>query len=418
MRAGVLAEGGGSAEAADTFDSGDEGARPSLELEARRLESLRKTVHVGRAHSLKPIAAEGPKLQRLTEAAASEARQDDPTPEAEEGPAGPVETYTKVQVQEQLAALQFKFTQQLGEATLQLQQKFDQLTGDFQRLQKSHQRLEQDVAHERAQQVQQQLALQTEMRATGDRVSQETISTVERLDRGARQANMFMSGVVMPAGGKGQLVKHVEQLFHQHAEVPRGAISDVICVGPIRSAGPKSVIVKFRSIREKHAAFQGSAVMRSRRIYLDDDLTKAQQATRRALEPEKRRLQQAGMRTWWRLDRLHHSGEDSAQGRPSQPPARGPSAAGDGPAQRTAPAAPRRAATAHQSAPRPSRRMAEQASRAASRASGRVAAAAANAGPSASQNASPAPAAPLVLPGPPPLHQSPVPTAMPSIRRM
>ena len=229
---GMLAEGGGSAEAADTFDSGDEGASPSLELEARRLESLRKTVHVGRAHSLKPIAAEGPKLQRLTEAEASEARQDDPTPGAEEGPAGPVETYTKVQLQEQLAALQFKFTQQLGEATLQLQQKVDQLAGDFQKLQESHQRLEQDVAHERAQQVQQQLALQTEMRATGDRVSQETISTVERLDRGARQANMFVSGVVMPAGGKGQLVRHVEQLFHQHAEVPRGAISDVTCVGP------------------------------------------------------------------------------------------------------------------------------------------------------------------------------------------
>lgn len=70
-------------------------------------------------------------------------------------------------------------------------------------LEKVRQQLQQDVDHGWAQQTQQHLARQTEMRASAIGVYQEGIST--RPDRGARQPNIFVSELVLPAGGTGQL---------------------------------------------------------------------------------------------------------------------------------------------------------------------------------------------------------------------
>ena len=127
---------------------------------------------------------------------------------------------------------------------------------------------------EREQRSQQQLAQQAEVQGAAGVVSPETISTMERLDRNARQANMLLSGVMLPAGGKGAMVKHVECLFTQHAPVTADAISHVTCLGPIRAAGPRCVIVKFRTIKEKLAAFQATSALRQQKVYLDDDITK------------------------------------------------------------------------------------------------------------------------------------------------
>ncbi|KAK9826323.1 hypothetical protein WJX74_008877 [Apatococcus lobatus] len=98
---------------------------------------------------------------------------------------------------------------------------------------------------------------------------------------------MFVSGVVAPPGGRRALVKHVEELFTRHAPVCGDAISNVVCLGPLRAAGRKNIIVKFTSVKEKEAAFRATAALRRQKVYLDDDLTKAQQARRRPQEPER-----------------------------------------------------------------------------------------------------------------------------------
>ena len=198
-------------------------------------------------------------------------------------------------------------------------------------LEHSVEQLQQDLQLERTQRSQQQLAQQAEVQGSADVISHETISTIERLDRNSRQANMFMAGVVLPAGGRGAMVRHVERLFTQHAPLTADAISHVTCLGPIRAAGPRCLIVKFRTVKEKLAAFQATSALRQHKVYLDDDITKVQQATRRQQEPERRRHQYAGRQTWWRVDRLHHSAEGPASAPTDQPaaaaPAREPTAA-------------------------------------------------------------------------------------------
>ena len=42
-------------------------------------------------------------------------------------------------------------------------------------------------------------------------------------------------------------------------------------------------------------------------IFMDDDLTKAQLANRRALQPVRQGYVQAGKRAWWRQDSLLYS---------------------------------------------------------------------------------------------------------------
>lgn len=42
---------------------------------------------------------------------------------------------------------------------------------------------------------------------------------------------MFVSGVMILAGGKGQLAKHMGQGFHEHAGVSREAVSNAACLG-------------------------------------------------------------------------------------------------------------------------------------------------------------------------------------------
>ncbi len=82
------------------------------------------------------------------------------------------------------------------------------------------------------------------------------------------------------------------------------SIADVSCIGPIRSAGVKLVRVRLTSVSDKHAAFRASAALRREKVYLDDDLTRAQQATRRRLEPARQRYMSQGMPAWWRGDTL------------------------------------------------------------------------------------------------------------------
>ena len=53
---------------------------------------------------------------------------------------------------------------------------------------------------------------------------------------------------------------------------------------------PRPILVKFHSMEAKHQLFSRSRALRDRQVYLDDDLTPAQQATRRSLAGEYQKL--------------------------------------------------------------------------------------------------------------------------------
>ena len=67
---------------------------------------------------------------------------------------------------------------------------------------------------------------------------------------------------------------------------------------------PSPVLVKFHSMEAKHQLFSRSRALRDRQVYLDDDLTAAQQATRRSLAGEYQKLKMAKLRPFYRQDRL------------------------------------------------------------------------------------------------------------------
>lgn len=89
--------------------------------------------HAGQVHSLEPVADSSCKSLKV--AGQASARQTEHA-----GPSGPVETYSKLQSEERLSAVQFQLSQELG--------KRDQL---LERLQQDMQCLRQDLQRERAQ---------------------------------------------------------------------------------------------------------------------------------------------------------------------------------------------------------------------------------------------------------------------------
>ena len=186
--------------------------------------------------------------------------------------------------------------------------------------------LTRQLDHERAERNQQQQAAQTELHAATTDGFQGVLGTVERLDRQQRQNNIVLSGLNIPPGGRGALTHHVQQLLSRHANVPQEAVSAVQCIGPIRKAGSRLVVVQFRTVQEKHAALKACLNLRRMQIFMDDDLTKAQLANRRALQPARQRYVQAGKRTWWRQDSLlcSEAGVTHKHGEPHPATARTP----------------------------------------------------------------------------------------------
>ena len=285
---------------------------------------------MGHLSPVEPAAAGDAVRQKVVDGTAPDGHRAVGSPEKEPSSAEQEGPATRGFVRQQLLDLLHSLTSQVDKRDELLRQELSQQGEKVCALEQRVEQLQQDLQLEREQRSQQQLAQQAEVQGAASVVSHETISTVERLDRNARQANMFLSGVRLPAGGRGAMVRHVERLFTQHAPVTADAISHVTCLGPIRAAGPRCVIVKFRTIKEKLAAFQATSALRQQKVYLDDDITKMQQAARRQQEPERRRHQDAGRQTWWRVDRLHHSEQGHARAPRSQPAlataARGPTA--------------------------------------------------------------------------------------------
>ena len=80
-----------------------------------------------------------------------------------------------------------------------------------------------------------------------------------------------MKGIEAPAGGRGALTLHVQDLLLTHAGVAEQSIADVSCIEPIWAAGFYSVRVRLTSATDKHAAFRASSTLRRQKIYLNDD---------------------------------------------------------------------------------------------------------------------------------------------------
>ena len=67
---------------------------------------------------------------------------------------------------------------------------------------------------------------------------------------------------------------------------------------------PRPILVKFDSKEAKHRVFSRSKALRDHQVYLDDDLTAEQQATRRSLAGEYQKLKMAKLKPFYRQERL------------------------------------------------------------------------------------------------------------------
>ena len=319
-------------DARDDFDSDREqqGATPSPTGQlprGGRAPSLLQMIQrhhlvAGRTHSLEGAVVAQPTKRRETSSVQGAGASDQDEPVTIEG------------LHQQLGQLKTHFTQQLEEQRKHFE---DEMTMQSlvhgQELEAVEGRLSGEIAgltrqldHERAQRNQQQQAADTELEGATTDGFQGVLGTVERLDRQQRQNNIVLSGLNIPPGGRGALTHHVQQLLSGHANVPQEAVSAVRCIGPIRRAGSRLVVVQFRTIQEKHAAFKACSNLRQMQIFMDDDLTKAQLANRRALQPARQGYVQAGKRTWWRQDSLLYSeaGVTHKHGEPRPATARTP----------------------------------------------------------------------------------------------
>ena len=220
------------AAAADDFDSDVDGVEGGSGPRSPHTRELRPTVLAGRTHSLEPAAAGDAVRRKVVDGTTPSGHRAVGSPEKEPSSAEQGESATKGFVQQQLLDLFHSLTSQINTRDELHRQELSQQSEKICALEHSVEQLQQDLQLERTQRSQQQLAQQAEVQGSADVISHETISTIERLDRNSRQANMFMAGVVLPAGGRGAMVRHVERLFTQHAPLTADAISHVTCLGP------------------------------------------------------------------------------------------------------------------------------------------------------------------------------------------
>ena len=115
----------------------------------------------------------------------------------------------------------------------------------------------------------------------------------------------------------------VTELFPGSSSAPSAATLEVRRLGrPREGAGvkPRPVLAKFVSSPAKHAALQHSKTLRARRIYLDTDLTPAQQRIRTAGRDRFAALKAAGEKPFWREERLFCYRQGRPQEVPCMPP--------------------------------------------------------------------------------------------------
>ena len=163
-------------------------------------------------------------------------------------------------------------------------------------------------------------------------------ASTERHDRAARAANLVVHG--LSEEPREDPVGRAVGLFPV-AEGPAAPLLDARRLGapgPPGRSRPRPLLINFASVSAKHAALKHSKVLRSRQVYLDEDLTPAQRAARTALRPRYMTAKAAGHQPFWRGERLFvrvggRVGEVLSEARPpSGAPAPGTAPASGGPA--------------------------------------------------------------------------------------
>ncbi len=252
-----------------------------------------------RTHPLEDTGSGDPGRQKVADRTVPEGHR------AVRTAAGPVDALAaataKPVTEEEVAERLLELRNHFEGTILGLCKRVDTLTQANEQLQRDMTR---KFAQLQTQHQQQQAGWQEELQGSTQEEIDVTRSHIEQVDRTGRLCNLVVKGIRPPAGGRGALGLHVQDLLVKHAGIPKQSIADVSCIGPIRSAGVKLVRVRLTSVSDKHAAFRASAALRREKVYLDDDLTRAQQATRRRLEPARQRYMSQGMPAWWRGDTL------------------------------------------------------------------------------------------------------------------
>ena len=153
----------------------------------------------------------------------------------------------------------------------------------------------------------------------------ETGRAVHRTEVAQRSHNVIVHGVEESTGISPEAA--MARAASQVGLTERGWTA-VKRVGRVRqgpAAKPRPLQLRMESEAAKHRVFGSSSRFRQRGVHLDDDLTPAQQASRREQLATFRSLKELGYKPYWRLDRLlfYRGGRvcQHQQGQPLPPPA-------------------------------------------------------------------------------------------------
>ena len=167
----------------------------------------------------------------------------------------------------------------------------------------------------------------------------------EQQDRAARATHMIVKGVPekptepVTVANIGQIIPGAELAATEVRRLGREKET--------AGALPRPILVKFRSIDAKHAAYKHSKTLRAKKIYLDSDLTPAQREQRTGKRDRYQHLKTQGARPFWREDRLFYYVNGAVKEDSCTPPCPPPPPA-DAPSGST----PRRQGSSGQTAPR------------------------------------------------------------------
>ena len=247
--------------------------------------SLGRSIHWGQ----RPDAGPPKSLRSADQATANERQPVDP-PLAPEGPSDPTETYTKVEVEDRFAAVQFQITQELDR---RFQDRISRLQQELPQERAAKAELTDRVADLEAAQ-QQTLRAQEEQRAhfeafrvRSDQIQSDLERQLEATEVRVRAPCLMMHGLSEEHAAEGQALHGAVTQRLVGSAGPHGFASSTVVsatrVGrpnPDR-ASPRPVLVRCSTVAAKHQAFRGRRALRSRDgIIIDEYLTPTQLRSR------------------------------------------------------------------------------------------------------------------------------------------
>ena len=142
----------------------------------------------------------------------------------------------------------------------------------------------------------------------------DTAEKLEKLTRQQLAPNLIAHG--LPEGvSPAQVLGNVQPLETRRIGKPRGP-----------GAAPRPLLVRCAGVADKHKILAGGPRLREQKVFLSDDLTVMQQATKRNLAPRFQELKAKGLKPFWRGERLFTRSPDGRvrEDRPLPGPPPGP----------------------------------------------------------------------------------------------